>query len=90
MAPDFEVEVWAGGAAGAPDLAEDLSLSDDIVRGHAQHMQMRVARPVALGVVDHHGVAVPRLMAAEDDPPIAGGVDGRALRRRQVDAAMEA
>ena len=64
--PLLEVQVRAGAAAGAADLADELSLVDALPDGHPLRQQVGVERAPAAAVVDHHVAAVAAAAEVDD------------------------
>src|SRR2546430_2659974 len=78
----------SGGAAGAPDRG-DLLLTVDLITGFDEELLgMRITRAGAVRMLDHHGLAVAALPAAEDDYAVGSGANRRPARRGDVHALM--
>ena len=88
--PSLEVQVRAGAAPGAADVADHLALLDAraLRGGEARHMG--VARRELAGVRDADDVPVAALLAGEADASARRGPDGRAGGGRDVDPVVVA
>src|SRR2546425_8692792 len=85
----LEVEVCAVGASAAPGAADDLSRLELVAGRDQGGRQVPVAGLYSIRVLDDYRVAVPSLVAAEDDAAGAGRLDVFAVGRAYVDAPME-
>src|SRR5690606_37000257 len=87
---EFVVKMRAAGETGHADIADHIALLDPVANAGVaiESRKVGVQRRMALAMVDHHGVSVTTLAAAELDPARAGGIDRRARGRCIVDAAM--
>ena len=88
--PHLEMQMRAGGAAGGADIADDLALADahalaDAARDAAL---VGVERHVAIVVADHDGAAIAAAPGGVGDDAIAGGVNGGAPGRAEIDAGV--
>ena len=83
----FVVQVRAGGAAGAADVADDVAsfhaAADRRVSAHVAVQGFH-----AVGVLQHHGVAVAAFPATEGDVAVGRGANRGAFRRGIVDTGV--
>src|SRR5690606_26127670 len=84
----LEVYVRPRGAAGPPHFADHLPLPHAVAPADEVLAVVGVDGDPAALVAEDDEVAVPPLHAREDDLAVGGGVDGRSLRRRDVDAVV--
>src|SRR5271163_931048 len=84
----FEMEVRAGGAAGASNLADLLSACDSRALADEVGLVVRVYRGIVIVVTNDHGVAISVQDAGKDHDAGVGRIDGSAGGSRDVDAFM--
>src|SRR5262245_54889625 len=84
MEPDLEMQMWAGGAAGAADRADQLAGHDRIADMGAERGHVGVARPQAIAVVNCDAIAIARAPADEGNLPPCGGKDRRSHRGFEI------
>src|SRR5262245_58865088 len=82
---DLEVQVGAGGVAGAADVADDLARGHGLTDRHRHARLVTVQRAHAAAEVEHHRVAVAALPTRDHDLPGLAGADRGTHRRRDVD-----
>jgi hypothetical protein len=82
------VEMGARGDTGHPNVADSLSPRHKLALRGVQFRHVQVERGDAAAVVEDDGVAVLAELAGEDNAAGVRGVDGRALRRGEIQATM--
>src|SRR5687767_8796252 len=87
--PNFEVQVRAGGTAGAADRADQLAGPDRLAGFGAECRHVRVSRPQAIAVIDLDAIAVTGPAADEGHPAVGGGIDRRPGRAFEIEPGME-
>ena len=72
MEANFEMQVRAGGAAGASDRPDHLAGADDLADARPERGHMSVARLEAIAMIDVDGIAVASATANECDFAVGG------------------
>src|SRR5687767_616937 len=85
-----EMEMRSGRAAGGTHGADLAAGVDRVGKGDIDGVQVRVKREKAKAMVEHYHAAIEEVLADVDDAPGGRGEDGRADRRREIEAVVPA
>src|SRR6056297_1945472 len=86
---DFVVQMGAGGPSCVAHITNSISARDPLTGLHADSRHMGIAGLDAEGMVDLHEATIARLPARMADHAVSGGIDGRAVRCREVGPGMQ-